>query len=101
MSILVKGVSMPKGEDEGWMIALYDGKAYHVGTKEVLEAIEIPDKHGDLIDRDAFIKEACGTCDGACESLPCDCLNCAADCRCDAIKDIADAPTIIEAEEET
>ena len=55
--------------------------------------------HGRLIDADAFIKEECNSCDGACESIPCDCLNCAADCRCDFMKDIADAPTIIPAEE--
>ena len=60
---------------------------------------EIP-QHGRLIDADAFIKEECNSCDGACESIPCDCLNCVADCRCDFMKDIADAPTIIPAEED-
>ena len=47
-----------------------------------------------LIDADEFIKDECNHCDGACESLPCDCLGCEADCRCDFIKDIVDAPTI-------
>ena len=56
--------------------------------------------HGRLIDADAFTKDECNYCDGACEALPCDCLNCEADCRCDFMKDIADAPTIIPAEEE-
>lgn len=60
---------------------------------------EVPAPHGRLIDADAFAKDECNSCDGACESLPCDCLNCEADCRCDFMKDIADAPTVIEAED--
>ena len=60
--------------------------------------IPVPD-HGRLIDADAFTKDECNNCDGACEALPCDCLNCKADCRCDFMKDIAIAPTIIPAEE--
>ena len=47
-----------------------------------------------LIDADEFIKDECNHCDGACESMPCDCLECKADCRCDFIKDIVDAPTV-------
>lgn len=47
-----------------------------------------------LIDADEFIKDECNNCDGACESLPCDCLECKADCRCDFIKDLEAAPTI-------
>lgn len=47
-----------------------------------------------LIDADAFIKEQCNSCDGACEALPCDCLNCDSDCRCDMIQDLQAAPTI-------
>lgn len=46
------------------------------------------------IDADAFIMEQCNSCDGACESLPCDCINCDSDCRCDMIKDLLSAPTI-------
>lgn len=47
-----------------------------------------------LIDADEFIKDECNSCDGSCESLPCDCLECKADCRCDFIKDLENAPTI-------
>ena len=47
-----------------------------------------------LIDADAFIHEQCNSCDGACEALPCDCLNCDSDCRCDMIQDLQAAPTI-------
>ena len=61
--------------------------------------VEVP-PHGRLIDADAFAKDECTNCDGACEALPCDCLNCKSDCRCDFMKDIADAPTIIPAEED-
>lgn len=50
MSVLIKGINMPKGEEEGLFIAIYDGKAYRVGTKEELEAVEIPTPHGRLID---------------------------------------------------
>ena len=57
-----------------------------------------PIPHGRLVDADAFTKDECNYCDGACEALPCDCLNCKSDCRCDFMKDIADAPTIIPAE---
>lgn len=52
MSVLIKEISMPSGEDEGVLIAIYDGKAYCIGTKEEHEAIEVPAPHGDLIDRD-------------------------------------------------
>ena len=71
-----------------------------VTMKQIHEfpAIHVP-PHGRLIDVDAFIKDECNNCDGACELIPCNCLNCTADCRCDFIKDIADAPTIIPAEE--
>ena len=59
--------------------------------------IPVPD-HGRLVDADAFIKDECNFCDGACEALPCDCLNCNADCRCDFMLHLLDAPTIIPAD---
>ena len=46
------------------------------------------------IDAEAFIKEQCNSCDGACEALPCDCINCDSDCRCDMIQDLLSAPAI-------
>jgi hypothetical protein len=109
MSILIKGRNMPENCQE--CVCLNDEHFYCqvVGRKPSDENIvntrpgwcplvPVP-PHGDLIDRDAFIKDECNNCDGACESIPCNCLNCTADCRCDFIKDIADAPTIIPAEE--
>ena len=78
-----------------------DEYEYHGRTiREWADLISKIPPHGRLIDADAFIKEECNSCDGACESIPCDCLNCAADCRCDFMKDIADASTIIPAEED-
>ena len=44
---------MPKGEDDGILIALYDGKAHQIGTKETFTASEVP-THGRLIDADAL-----------------------------------------------
>ena len=106
MSILIKGMEMPKNRPEHtymmvfpsgevWEVRYDDNRIMKYGT-----AIEIPTPHGRLIDADAFTKDECNYCDGACEALPCDCLNCKSDCRCDFMKDIADAPTIIPAEED-
>ena len=53
MSILIKGMKMPTGEDEGMLIGVYDGKAHIIGTKETREAVELPD-HGNLIDIEVF-----------------------------------------------
>lgn len=55
--------------------------------------------HGRLIDADKFMRDECNSCDGACESIPCDCVNCHVDCRCEFMRDILDASTIIPAEE--
>ena len=57
MSILVKGIEMPHGEDEGIMLAIYDGKAYHIGTKQEHDAVEVP-PHGRLIDEDVLMEMA-------------------------------------------
>lgn len=73
--------------------------APHETIKEWCPLVSVP-PHGRLIDADTFTKDECNSCDGACEAIPCDCLNCTADCRCDFIKDIANAPTIISAEGE-
>ena len=42
---------MPKGEDDGILIALYDGKAHQIGTKKTFMAYEVS-QHGRLIDAD-------------------------------------------------
>ena len=57
--------------------------------------------HGRLIDADAFKYEECGSCDGFCER--CDgyeCSMCRKECRCDFMKALDEATTIIEAEGE-
>ena len=51
--IVIEGLTMPKGEDDGILIALYDGKAHQIGTKETFTASEVP-AHGRLIDADAL-----------------------------------------------
>ena len=48
----------------------------------------------DLIDRQVFIEGQCNSCDGWCEDVNCDCLNCKSDHRCDFIKDLADEPSV-------
>lgn len=62
--------------------------------------IPVP-SHGRLIDADEFMRDECNNCDGACESISCDCVNCHADCRCEFMRDILDAPTVIPAEGES
>ena len=49
-----------------------------------------------LIDADALMISECHSCDGHCEVIECDCLNCPypAECRCEIGRGIADAPTI-------
>jgi len=59
--------------------------------------IELP-PHGDLIDRDEFVKSQCNSCDGSCECVECDCLNCEQSCRCDMIVDAMEAPVVVPAE---
>jgi len=51
--IVIEGLTMPKGEDDGILIALYDGKAHQIGTKKTFTASEVP-AHGRLIDADAL-----------------------------------------------
>ena len=60
--------------------------------------IEVPTLHGRLKDVDVIIKDECHSCDGCCEVIECDCLNCTK-AGCDTIRALNDAPTIIEAEE--
>ena len=111
MSVLIRGMELPDNcgacpleTDYGtcgyyslFVEAGHDSEIWK--RRDDCPLVEVP-PHGRLIDADEFIKEECNSCDGACESIPCDCLNCAADCRCDFMKDIADAPTIIPAEED-
>ena len=105
MSVYIEGVEMPT-DHPMWIVVHSDGTVEAseispgrpVGWRTLRNAaISVP-QHGRLIDADAFTKDECNNCDGACEALPCDCLNCEADCRCDFMQDIANAPTIIPAE---
>ena len=112
MSVLIRGMKMPincmlcpfcveEADPANGEMCVVTGTLMSPCTRERLDncpIVPVP-PHGRLIDADAFTKDECNNCDGACEALPCDCLNCEANCRCDFIKDVADAPTIIEAEE--
>lgn len=107
MGVYIKGMEMPTScgvcrfAVDGWCYAYgkpnIDALA-NDGRTNFCPLFPIP-PHGRLIDADAFTKDECNNCDGACEALPCDCLNCKADCRCDFMQDIANAPTVIPAEE--
>lgn len=88
--IYIKGVKMPVGEDEGILIAIYDGKAHEIGTKKTLDAIELP-PHGRLIDADALLN-LLNHC-----MFPSDMVTTTALSM--AVNWIKDAPTIIGAEE--
>lgn len=46
----------------------------------------------EYINRDEFIKSQCHSCDGYCDVIECDCLNCKYECRCDTIADLLDYP---------
>ena len=39
--IYIKGLPMPRGEDEGFLIAIFDGFAQKVGTREEFVAYEV------------------------------------------------------------
>lgn len=111
MSILIKGMEMPQScascplSEEEFVQCKITRKRFLKAVDAMSRRhpycplVEIP-PHGRLIDADAFTKDECNYCDGACEALPCDCLNCTADCRCEFMQDITNAPTIIEAERE-
>ena len=62
MSILIKGMKMPT---EGRFMAIYKikGKFYVSQNDELCPIIELSD-HGDLIDRDEYIRTVC------CNSFP-------------------------------
>ena len=93
MSILIKGMKMPK---EGFSVVVdlwNNGKAYVYGTgnAEMYEAIELPD-HGDLIDRDKLKHGFCVEC----TLYPDNCLG--ENCDWGSIYHIEHAPVVIPAE---
>ena len=62
MSILIKGLKMPKKGECIDIVIIDDGTVvcYDDDDKKIGEAVELPD-HGDLIDRDAVLNESkCG-----------------------------------------
>lgn len=82
--VLIRGMEMPKDGAKLYMIAFSDGKACaSYKPFEWHEVVSVP-PHGDLIDRDVLIKKARTQFD----------WNDVVD-----VEDIANAPTIIEAEE--
>ena len=116
MGVYIPDMEIPKEPDEMIEIAIFgdgqvvqtgeswrcieNGKCYYTITnpEKFFNAVSVP-PHGRLIDADAFERLECDICDGACESLPCDCTNCNSEYRCDFMLDIHSMPTIIPAEE--
>ena len=96
MSILIKGMDMPKDIEPGLAIVFangIDGKRYarlyhyrHGGLTEWLEAVPVPN-HGRLIDADELIKPRNQHIDVHSDEWYVE------------VRTIEDAPTIIEAEE--
>lgn len=100
MSVLIKGLTMPEKGKCMTIMIFHDGTIVSAEGSEIIgHAVQVP-PHGRLIDADAFTKEECNCCDGACEVISCDCISCKSDYRCEFMKDIANAPTIIPAEGE-
>lgn len=107
MSVLIKGMEMPKSCAECALMSVYfgcvivgavGGESDHKRAWDC-PLIEVP-QHGRLIDADEFIKGHCNICDGSCENTYCDCLSCEDTMRCDMIQDFANSPTIIESDGE-
>lgn len=104
MGVYVSEINMPEGEGSKLVLQIfqngevYDGHGIRLGIANWAKAVSIP-PHGRLIDADAFERLECNACDGACEMVECDCINCDAGCRCNFMLDIRAAPTIIPAEE--
>lgn len=59
MSVLIKGMNMPKNEDELLSIHIYpSGKVtrqFDDKCSQIAEAVEITSPHGDLIDKDEIL----------------------------------------------
>lgn len=116
--IYISGMKMPKSCGECKFFAWKRGVGNHCAIDESITFhptldgfdvryekrgncpfIAVPD-HGRLIDADALEKLECNQCDGACDVVGCDCINCDADCRCDFMLDLHNAPTIIPADKD-
>lgn len=81
----------------GWMLPS--------DAENVINAIkngkELPKGHGRLIDADKYVKSICDACDGMCEFVGCDCLNCHKDCRCEFAIAMDNVDVLIEADKES
>lgn len=89
MSILIKGIDLPKGARYA-DISFLDKFGMPVGDEYIEEAIQIDRPHGRLIDGDKLSIEFENQCAG-------ECADCLFEERCVIIDRIA--PTILEAEE--
>ena len=97
MSIILKGIDLPK---KGTNIVLtiygrdgtYDARTYPSGPRIKDEAIQIPKGHGRLIDGGELYKDFENHCSGECDC----CVHETENYNCGLI---ANAPTILEAEE--
>ena len=108
MSVLIKGMEMPKccllcpfcvpeADEENGEICILSGQ-YPIVNKDERNVecplVELPEKHGRLIDADALLKKFCGHCDGYEE-----CGTNKIRVECYDLGLINHSPTIIEAED--
>ena len=104
MSVLIKGMGMPTGNDELRLIIRSNGQVIisHKTYYEETEVVPVP-PHGDLIEKDVIekaINDACAECKEACiefDGFFADCDQCILH---DVKKALLAAPTIIPASEE-
>ena len=87
MSILIEGIDMPKDIDE--LRLIINGMSIAI---EPTQAIQIPTPHGRLIDGGELYKDFENYCSGECDC----CVHETENYNCGLI---ANAPTILEAEE--
>lgn len=95
MSILIKGIDIPNCSNEDCIVVIRHDKAevWQTGYKErTVEAIQIPTPHGRLIDGGELYKDFENYCSGECDC----CVHETENYNCGLI---ANAPTILEAEE--
>ena len=103
MSVLIKGIELP--EKVQVLELHHDGKVFTRKGYLVGEAVELPDKHGDLIDRDAFradygMNADCADCEKECQGKTRACEYDRIYSKMDFCGWLDDAPTIIESEGE-
>ena len=110
MAVLVNGIEMPENCEACFCLNDEHFYCQAVGRKPKDENIlqRRPDwcpliyvpYHGRLIDADAFERDECTNCDGACETIMCNYQDCTEWMRCDIMQHIRDAETIIPSDKE-